>query len=226
MTLPDGQEPEATPDGAAGDDAAAPSRDAVPPAAAEPQRPPESGAKRRRPRRKARRRSRSARSQRRTEGRAPRAAKEAEPKEAPRVAPPPGSINEVLAAALPGVPIDGVHGARHEGRVGRRRGRARRRPGGDDGVPRRRAARPEVPALPLRRRLAGGGPRGRLPPLLVHEEAQPHGEDARAVRRRERAEHRRDLSGGGLARARDARHVRDRLRGPPEPACRCCCRRT
>jgi len=32
-----------------------------------------------------------------------RPAKEAEPKEAPRNAPPPGSINEVLAAALPGV---------------------------------------------------------------------------------------------------------------------------
>ncbi len=34
-----------------------------------------------------------------------RPAKEAEPKEAPRVAPPPGSINEVLAAAVPGVAI-------------------------------------------------------------------------------------------------------------------------
>ncbi|MDE3096159.1 MAG: NADH-quinone oxidoreductase subunit C [Chloroflexota bacterium] len=33
----------------------------------------------------------------------PRPAREAEPKEAPRVAPPPGSINETLAAAVPGV---------------------------------------------------------------------------------------------------------------------------
>jgi NADH-quinone oxidoreductase subunit C len=34
-----------------------------------------------------------------------RPAKEAELKEAPRVAPPPGSINEILAQALPGVPM-------------------------------------------------------------------------------------------------------------------------
>jgi NADH-quinone oxidoreductase subunit C len=38
--------------------------------------------------------------------RPPRPAKEAEPKEAPRVAPPPGSINEVIAAALPDVKIN------------------------------------------------------------------------------------------------------------------------
>jgi NADH-quinone oxidoreductase subunit C len=35
-----------------------------------------------------------------------RPAKEAEPKDAPRVAPPPGSINETLAAALPGVTLN------------------------------------------------------------------------------------------------------------------------
>ena len=73
MTLPEGQEPEATsgptPEGAA----ASPAPEA---AAEKPAKP------------------------------AARPAKEAEPKEAPRVAPPPGSINEKLAAAVPGVALN------------------------------------------------------------------------------------------------------------------------
>ena len=64
MTLPEGQEPEATSDTGAVPEAAAP----APAAAAAPAKPA-------------------------------RPAKEVEPKEAPRVAPPPGSINEVLANA-------------------------------------------------------------------------------------------------------------------------------
>jgi len=77
MTLPEGQEPDATSDPGATPEAAVPTPDAAAetpakPAAARPVRP----------------------------------AKEAEPKEAPRVAPPAGSINETLAAAAPGVTLN------------------------------------------------------------------------------------------------------------------------
>ncbi len=75
MTLPDGQEQEAQ-------DQAAQPADAVPPSGEAAAAPAEKPA---------------------AKPAAARPAKEAEPKEAPRVAPPAGSINEILAAAVPGI---------------------------------------------------------------------------------------------------------------------------
>jgi len=75
MTLPDGQDQEAQNEAAQPADAPPPSGEA---AAAPPEKPAAKAA-------------------------APRPAKEAEPKEVARVAPPAGSINELLAAAAPGV---------------------------------------------------------------------------------------------------------------------------
>jgi NADH-quinone oxidoreductase subunit C len=75
MTLPDGDEPEATSNAGETPDAAAPAPDAAPDsAAAAPAAKPAAE-------------------------RPARPAKEAEPKEAPRVAPPAGSINELIASA-------------------------------------------------------------------------------------------------------------------------------
>jgi len=79
MTLPDGQGQEAS------GDAAEAAAGASPPAPEEaPTEKPAAKAAAERP---------------------ARPAKEAEPKEAPRVPPPPGSINEILAKALPDVPM-------------------------------------------------------------------------------------------------------------------------
>jgi NADH-quinone oxidoreductase subunit C len=75
MTLPDGQEQEAQ-------NEAGPPADAPPPSGEAAAAPSEKPA---------------------AKPAAARPAKEAEPKEAPRVAPPAGSINEILAAAVPGV---------------------------------------------------------------------------------------------------------------------------
>ena len=77
MTLPDGQEQEAQDQAAKPADAAPPSGEAAGAPAEKPAAKPA----------------------------AARPAKEAEPKEAPRVAPPAGSINDILAAAVPGVEL-------------------------------------------------------------------------------------------------------------------------
>jgi NADH-quinone oxidoreductase subunit C len=98
MTLPEGQEPEATSDAGAPPDAAAsadapqaePKAAAPPPS--DPANPPADAAA-------------PAATPAAKPPAAARPAREAEPKEAPRVAPPPGSINETLAAAVPGVTL-------------------------------------------------------------------------------------------------------------------------
>ncbi len=87
MTLPDGQEQEA--DGDAGSpEGSPPSAEPAAPAASAPG---DAAAAAEKPAAKP------------AVERPARPAKEADPKEAPRVAPPPGSVNEILAAAVPGV---------------------------------------------------------------------------------------------------------------------------
>lgn len=85
MTPPDEQDPKIE-----GDAAEAPSAPpAAPDAPAPPEAPPPA--------------AEAATAAKPAAERPARPAKEAEPKEAPRVAPPPGSIHEMLAAALPGI---------------------------------------------------------------------------------------------------------------------------